>query len=192
VSKPDKKVKDINNIIKEIIPPADYQHRNGFSNENIILSLSEKEKLKVENRLIQMLSTSDDELIGESLVILKSQKALSILNDKLTKAKKPNLKIIWASYINEIENGNDKMKNIAFEELQKISEKYILIDTLYYASRFNDSRINNKIRTFINHNDYLIAYNARRYLGISTKEFQGKNLKKDKVNWWQFWKRNSN
>lgn len=179
---------DINKLIEEIIPPADYQHRNGFSNESIILSLSEQEKLEVEDRLIKMLSNSNDELIGETLVILKSKKALPILNDKLSKAKKPSLKIIWASYINEIEGGSDQMKNIAFEELKKVSGSYTLIEVFYYASRFNDSRINNEIRKFINHKDYLVAYNARKYLGLSTKEIQGRRLKNEKIRWWQYWK----
>ena len=179
---------DIDKLIEEIIPPADYQHRNGFSNENIILSLSEQEKLEVEDRLIKMLANSDDELIGETLVILKSKKALPVLNNKLSKAEKPNLRIIWASYINQIENGNDQMKNVAFEEFKKVSEKYTLIEAFYYASRFNDSRINSEIKKFINNKDYLIAYNARKCLGLSTNEITGNKIKKHKEKWWQFWK----
>lgn len=48
-------MRNINQLLKEIIPPDDYQHRNGFSNEHIILSLIEKEKMEVEKNLIEML-----------------------------------------------------------------------------------------------------------------------------------------
>ena len=41
-------MKNIEHLLKELIPPSDYQHRNGFSNEHIILRLTENEKTEVE------------------------------------------------------------------------------------------------------------------------------------------------
>ena len=58
------------------------------------------------------------------------------------------------------------MKDIALEEMDGVTEKYSRISIFYYLSRFNDPRINKKIRHFINDKDYLIAYNARTSLGI--------------------------
>jgi predicted secreted Zn-dependent protease len=181
-------VKDINQLLKQIIPPADYQHRNGFSNENIISSLSPKEKIEAEQSLIKMLEKNDDDLIGETLTILKSKNSLPALRKRLEFAKNPSSRIIWASYINEINGGDEEMKNIALKEFEHVTEKYRLISTFHYLSRFQDSRINAMIKTFINDNDYLIAYNARTSIGIDTKEIIEKERVKKKSKWWQLWK----
>jgi hypothetical protein len=46
----------IEKLIDEIIPyPADYSHRNGFSNNHIIDNLSADEKIEVENALIELM-----------------------------------------------------------------------------------------------------------------------------------------
>jgi len=66
-------------LIKELIPSSDYQHRNGFRNEHIVLSLTEKEKLEVEQNLIEMLEKKEDDLIGETLTIMKSTDSLPAL-----------------------------------------------------------------------------------------------------------------
>ena len=134
-------MRDINQLLKEIIPPADYQHRNGFSNERIILELSEVEKVEIEKNLIEMLKKNDDTLIGETLAIMKSEKSLQTLKKKLELTKSASARIIWASYISEIKGGDEEMKNIALSEIEKINEKYTLISTFHYLSRLNDPRI---------------------------------------------------
>jgi hypothetical protein len=184
-------MRDINQLLKEIIPPADYQHRNGFSNEHIILSLSEVEKVKVEQNLIEMLKANNDTLIGETLAIMKSKNSLQALKKRLELTKKPSERIIWASYINEIKGGDDEMKNIALNEIENVTETYTLISTFHYLSRLNDPRIKEKILTYINHKDYLIAYNARTSIGIDTKDLiaREREKKKEKSKWWQFWKK---
>ena len=82
------------------------------------------------------------------------------------------------------------MKNIALTEFDNVTEKYTLIFIFHYLSNFNDSRINEKIRTYINHRDYLTAYNARTSIGIDTKEIieREREKGKGKSKWWQFWK----
>ena len=164
-------MKNIEHLLKELIPPSDYQHRNGFSNEHIILRLTENEKTEVERKLIEMLEKKEDGLIGETLTILKSTDSLPTLRKRLNLSKSPSLKIIWASFINEIKNGDDEMKKIALTEFDNISEKFSRIGIFHHLAGFNDSRINDKIRTFINHKDYLTAYNARTTLGIDTTAF---------------------
>jgi hypothetical protein len=182
-------MRDINQLLKEIIPPADYQHRNGFSNEHIILSLSESEKNEIEQQLIKMLEKNDDNLIGETLAIMRSINSLPVLRKRLSLSKRPSSRIIWASYINEINNGDEEMKQIVLNEFDNVSEKYSLISIFHYLSQFRDPRISEKIRNFINHKDYLIAYNARRCLGIDTSEIVKREQNKNKTKvWWQFWK----
>jgi len=181
-------VKNIEQLLKDLIPPNNYQHRNGFSNEHIVLSLADNEKAKVEHRLIEMLDKMDDDLIGETLTIMKSTDSLPILRKRLNLSNSPSSKIIWASYINEITGGDEEMKKIALTEFDKISEKYSRIRIFHHLAKFCDSQINNKIRNFINHKDYLTAYNARTSLGIDTKEILGRDREKQKVDWWKFWK----
>jgi hypothetical protein len=61
----------------------------------------------------------------------------------------------------------------------------------YYLSRFTDSRINEKVESFINHKVYLVAYNARTSLGIGTAEIIKREQIKngiEKKKWWKIWK----
>ncbi len=184
-------MRNIKHLLKELIPPSDYQHRNGFSNEHIVLSLTENEKTEVERNLITMLEKKEDDLIGETLTIMKSTDSLPILRKRLDLSKSPTMKIIWASYINEIKDGDEEMKEIALTEIDNVSEKYSRIGIFHHLAKFSDSRINDKIRNFINHKDYLIAYNARTSLGIETTELikreQIKNGAETKK-WWEIWK----
>lgn len=191
VSKLKNEVRTIEQLIKELIPPNDYQHRNGFSNEHIVLSLTEKEKLEVERTLIEMLEDKEDDLIGETLTIMKSTDSLPTLQKRLNLTNSSTMKIIWASYINEIKNGDEKMKEIALSEMDKVSEKYSRIGIFHHLAKFRDDRINNKIRNFINHKDYLTAYNARTSLGIDTAEIIKREQIKNGIGtkkWWEIWK----
>lgn len=182
-------MREIKQLLIEIIPPDDYQHRNGFSNEHIIISLSEVEKVEVEQNLIEMLKKNGDTLIGETLAIMKSKNSLPTLKKTLELNKNPSTRIIWASYINEIKGDDEEMKNIALNEFENVKEKYTLISTFHNISRLNDHRIKEKIQTYINHKDYLIAYNARTSIGIDTKDLIEREKKKNKSKWWQFWKK---
>jgi hypothetical protein len=185
-------MRNIENLLKELIPPSDYQHRNGFSNEHIVLNLTENEKIEVERNLIQMLEKKEDDLIGETLTIMKSTDSLPVLRKKLDLSKSPISKIIWASYINEIKGGDEEMKLIALNEMDGVTEKYSRISMFHYLSRFIDSRINKKIESFINHKDYLMAYNARTSLGIDTAELINRERTKNqnkRNKWWEFWKK---
>jgi ribosome-binding ATPase YchF (GTP1/OBG family) len=112
------KVMDVQKLIAEIIPPSDYQHRNGFSNNHLIDRLSEYEKNQVEDALInKLLTNNEDTLIVETLAYMKSKKSLAILNEllekpsnnlrKIEKSSNEMSKIIIASSIfeNEIRRG---------------------------------------------------------------------------------------
>ena len=101
------------------------------------------------------------------------------------------MKIIWASYINEIKNGDEEMKELALTEFENISEKYSRIGIFHHLAKFCDSRINDKIRNYINHKDYLTAYNARTSLGIDTTDLIKREQIKKGIGtkkWWEIWK----
>ena len=184
-------VRNIEHLLKELIPPSDYQHRNGFSNEHIVLNLTENEKIEVERNLIKMLEKKEDDLIGETLTIMKSTDSLPTLKKRLNLSKSPTMKIIWASYINEIKSGDEEMKEIALAEFDNVSEKYSRIGIFHHLAKFCDSRINDKIRNYINHKDYLTAYNARTSLGIDTADLIKREQIKNGIGtkkWWEIWK----
>lgn len=184
-------MRNIEHLLKELIPPSDYKHRNGFSNEHIVLSLTENEKTEVERNLIEMLEKKEDDLIGETLTIMKSTDSLPTLRKRLNLSKSPTMKIIWASYINEIKSGDEEMKKIALTEFDNVTEKYSRIGVFHHLAGFCDSRINDKIRDFINHKDYLTAYNARTSLGIDTAEIVNREQIKNGIGtkkWWEIWK----
>ena len=184
-------MRNIENLLKELIPPSDYQHRNGFSNEDIVLSLNENEKTEVERKLIDMLEKNEDDLIGETLTIMKSTDSLPSLRKRLNLSKSPEMKIIWASFINKIKNGDEEMKKIALNEFDNVTEKYSRTLIFYYLAQFCDSRINDKIRNYINHEDYLTATNARRSLGINTSDIVKREHLKNGIGikkWWEIWK----
>ena len=184
-------MRNIENLLKELIPPSNYQYRNGFSNEHIVLSLNEKEKTEVERKLIEMLEKNEDDLIGETLAIMKSTDSLPSLKKRLNLSKSPVEKIIWASFINKIKNGDEEMKKIALNEFDNVTEKYSRTLIFYYLAEFCDSRINDKIRNYINHEDYLTATNSRRSLGINTSDIVKREQIKNGIGikkWWEIWK----
>lgn len=161
---------NIDKILGELIPASNHESRNGFSNAHLILSLNDHDKRMVEKKLIKMLETRDDNLIGESLAILKSTASLPTLRKRLESAKSSVSKIIWASFINEIHGGDKEMKELAFKEFNYIDDKYSLIIIFHYLVKFRDNLINEKIMSYINDSDYLIAYNAKVALGIDSHE----------------------
>jgi hypothetical protein len=184
-------VRNIENLLKELIPPSDYQHRNGFSNEDIVLSLNENEKTEVERKLIEMLEKNEDDLIGETLAIMKSTDSLPSLKKRLNLSRSPAMKIIWASFINKIKDGDEEMKKIALNEFDNVTKKYSRTLIFYYLAEFCDSRINDKIRNYINHEDYLTATNARKSLGINTSDILKREQIKNGIGikkWWEIWK----
>ena len=180
---------DFEELYKKIIPVSNYQHRNGFSNKHLIDNLSEIEFFKIEAELIKNLETSDDTLIGETLAYMKSNKALPFLRNKLINVDKPIYKIFWANYIYKINNTENDIIDISFQEFLKIKDKYELGGAFYLLTEFHDKAINDIIATYINDKEYLVAYHARQSLGIDLSELiqrEQKNTKQD--SWWKFWK----
>lgn len=93
--------------VDRLIPPMDYQSRNGFSNIHLINELTDSEKEDLECILIEKILYTDDDkidaLIVETLAYLKSKKALPILRDKLIKSSDDMCKLIIASSIYDID-----------------------------------------------------------------------------------------
>lgn len=162
----------IEKLIDEIIPyPADYSHRNGFSNNHIIDDLSADEKLKVENALINKLSEHpEDLLIVETLAYLKSTKSIPALRNLLENSSNSMQKLTIATSIFEITQDNDMVDIalIAFRQLDNRKDAYYaykLISAFYYLAKFNNPAIMEIIKEYVDHKEYLVSYNAKRALG---------------------------
>ncbi|HEY0426707.1 MAG TPA: hypothetical protein VGC76_02770 [Pyrinomonadaceae bacterium] len=167
---------NIEKLLREIIPPADYQHRNGFNNIPLIDKLTGDEKIQLEDALIHKLTfdldIEPDSLIIETLAYLKSQKSLPVLRQLLEKNLYEITELIIATSIYEINRDND-MIDIAINVVKKIEQKkgsyYIfkLTKAFDYLIKFNNAEINSIIEEYTNHKEYLIAYNAKDVLGYT-------------------------
>lgn len=149
----------------EIIPPNDRQHREGFDNILLLEKLTSTEKTEVEKSLIQELNVPGDSvdfLMVETLGYLKSEKALPVLYDKLKLDYDNKFTcLIIAISIFEI-NKDINMINIAINTV-KTMDKWGLISAFYYLAKFQNAATNSLIKKYINHKDYLVSYNARRF-----------------------------
>jgi hypothetical protein len=90
--------------IKEIIPPTNRDHREGFSNEHLVDKLTNEEKLVLEDTLIQMLLIQKevDTLITGTLAYLKSKKAIPEMIQAATRCDNEICKLSVYTSIYEI------------------------------------------------------------------------------------------
>ena len=161
-------MRNIEKLIKEIIPPPTREKREGFTNDKIILGLNKEEFLAVEKRLIQELEENDDLLIGQTLVKMKSEYALPALLLRLSKKDSHFGRIIWAALINDLKNGDSEMEKMAFEEFEKLEFIYAVEGRIFMdLIKFNSSRINKRIEKFIDHKYDLVAHHAKMVLNYN-------------------------
>jgi hypothetical protein len=164
---------ELNGLIDKIIPPADYQHRNGFSNDKILNNLTSDEKELVESKLIDKLKTTPlDTLVVETLGYMRSKNAIEPLNSKLQDEQENIIKIIIASNIFKIQPSQELI-DISIDAFKKIEalpqnhfyNKATLISSFYHLTMFQDQEVNELIKPHFKHTDYLVSYNAKRSLG---------------------------
>ncbi len=178
----------INELIELIIPPADYQHRNGFNNIPILQNLSLEEKHLVEDRLIEVVkemcqrqienADNVDLLIIETLVVLKSKKVLPDFYQLLeqcmdTRVKNRNVTVIvLATAIFQL-NNDGNMETIVEKDFSGVASKFQKFALFYDLIKFKSEKLNAIISAYINHPDFLLSYHAKRCL---EKEFNEKTL----------------
>ncbi len=134
---------------------------------DLLDNLSPDELKTAEQELLKTASLRDDwPVVG--LGHIKSKEALPILYDLLQKGQGA-MKIIIAHSIFQIAQ-DEKMKDIVLETMPKITGEFELIRVLYYLPYFKDKRITDLHHSYRSHKNYLVAYNATRYLGLPTDE----------------------
>ena len=180
-------MRDIEKLIKEIIPPPTREEREGFTNDKIIAGLNKEEFLAVEKRLIEELEEKDDLLIGQTLVAMESENALPVLKKRLEKKDSHFEKITWAALINEFKKGDSEMEKIAFEAFEKLEFIYAVQGCIFMdLIKFKSPRINKRIEKFVDHKYDLVAIHAKTVLNYNGYSDSYNNSEPKK--WWGFWK----
>lgn len=166
---------DIDELVNRVIPPSDYQHRNGFNNIPIIDELTEDEKQFLEKALIQKLQSDAekeiDTLIVETLAYLKSVASLPIFKKLLEVCNDIVIRLRIATAIFEI-NQDAEMVDIAVSSVKEMDNKkdayyvYKLTSAFYYLAKFKTEKTKQLIKEYASHSEYLISYNAKQALEI--------------------------
>lgn len=146
-----------------IIPPNDFEHRFEFSNTHLIDQLTAEEKILIEDMLITNLYTTKDMLIAATLGYLKSTKAIDALMFFFNNTDDIHKRFILSSIIYSL-NGDKHMIDIAVECFAKFKNKYSLIFSFHTLKSFNTKQTDDLIRKYVNDDDYLVSYNARKAL----------------------------
>lgn len=150
--------------LEKIIPSNNYESRNGFSNEHLINTLTDEERVIIEDKLIEMLHTKNDMLVIETLAYMKSTKALPRLYSMFQDFESDSERIIISSAIFEIANDNS-MVTVVIDCFKQLTNVYELIPMFQYLKKFNSPEIRRLIKSYVDHKDYLVSYNAKQALG---------------------------
>lgn len=185
---PNPKAQNIERLLRGIIPPDTREEREGFTNDEIISELNSEELKVVEERLIEMLKTNDDLLIGQTLVKMESVDSIPVLKKRLELEDSLFIKITWARLINDLKKGDPEMEQIAFEAFENLEFIYgtqggVFLD----LGAFDSPRINRKIEEFVDHKYFLVAHHAKMVLNHNgyADAYDRKRVYKK---WWEFWK----
>jgi len=168
---------------KEFLGADTWAQRKDGVPLDLLNNLSVEELKVAEVELIKAASLRDDwPIVG--LGHIKSKDALPTLNKLLTNSKGA-MKVKIAHSIFQISQ-DDKMKDIVLDTMPKITGEFELIDILYYLPFFTDERITDLLHSYRNHEKYLVAYNATRYLGLPTDEVVEKfRIKENPKSFWK-------
>lgn len=148
---------------------------------DLLDNLSNEEIKIAEIELIKAASLRDNwTIIG--LGHIKSKDSLPTLYKLLDKSKSV-MKVTIAHSIFQIVQ-DEKMIEIVLDTMPRITNEFELIDVLYYLPNFKDERISDLHHSYRNHKDYLVAYNATRYLGLPTDEIVEKFKHKKQRSIW--------
>lgn len=159
--------KNLDIFRKEFLEANTWAQRKDGVPLDLLDNLTAEELKIAEIELIKIVSLRDNwPIVG--LGHIKSKDALPTLYDLLDKSK-GSMKVTLAHSIFQICQ-DLKMVEIVLETMPRITNQYELIDVLYYLPNFKDKRITELHHSYRNHKEYLVVYNATRYLGLPTDE----------------------
>lgn len=152
---------DLQELYRKIIPPNNYKDRKDFYNDDILDRLSYLEKAKIEDMLIEDLQSNNDMLIIETLAYIKSIKSLPLIYQKLKDSNNAYNNIIICWHLYSLDQKKEEMITIAYENFFKIDDTYLKTMLFYYLARFNDTKLDSILRSYINDKDILLRSNAK-------------------------------
>lgn len=178
LSKAEKRVtSNIDIFRKEFLEANSWAQRRDGVPLYLLDNLTTDEIKVAEAELIKIAGLKDDwPILG--LGHIKSTNALPILYKLLYKSKGV-MRVKIAHSIFKISQ-DSKMIDLVLEAMPKITGEYELIDVLYYLPGFKEERITDLHHCYTSHKEYLVAYNATRYLGLPTDEVVERFRKKKK------------
>ncbi len=154
---------DLDIFRKDYLHAKSWEQRRDGIPLDLLDNLLGEELVIAEDELIDALSLGDDwPVIG--LGHIKSVPALPKLG-RLLKESSGAMKVKIAYSIFQICE-DDSMKDIVIATLPTINNPTDIISVLHFLPNFKDEKISALLYAYSNHSDYLVAYNATRYLGL--------------------------
>jgi hypothetical protein len=160
---------DIDRLIETIIPPNDFEHRDGFNNSPIIDELNREQKKLVEHGLIKMLEVTFDLLIVETLEYLQSVQSLPLLYSLLESTTGATPRITIASSIHSL-NSDVNMIDVAIAAFRKLETMkdayhvYRLLPMFYKLRKFHAPETDRILEEYTRNSDFLLSYNSKQAL----------------------------
>ena len=153
-----------NELISRIIPPATREFREDFDNTHVIDKLNDQEKDYVEDELLKLTKHKFDLLVIETLLYLKSKKAVAVFKRLLKVESNLSYRILLASAIYELDSSNAKVEDIAINAFNKLEDKYSIGLAFYDLAKFNSSKVIRIIKNHFNHGEFYVSYHAKESL----------------------------
>jgi len=174
--------KNIDIFRKEFLEANTWAQRKEGVPLDLLDNLTDEELKTAEIELIKVVSLQDNwPIIG--LGHIKSKDALTKLYELLNVSKKA-MRVTIAHSIFQI-CLDTRMIEVVIETMPGITHEFELIEVLYYLPNFKSKRITELHHSYCNHKNYLVAYNATRYLGFPTDEVVEKfREKKQQTSLW--------
>lgn len=156
--------------IEKFIPPMDRDHREGFTNVDLIDRLDYDSKNELESKLLEKLDSSSlDSLVVESLVYLESYQAIPLFKKVLRETSNNVDKVLLASSIFQLEQDDSVIPEIieAFKNMDNEPEPYkvyTLIAAINYLIGVKHVSIERMLQIYSRDENDLIASNAEKIL----------------------------
>jgi hypothetical protein len=165
--------------LDDIIPPATYAHREGFTNEALVDALvdalSAAERRALEQALIARLHAgTTDLLVVETLAYLRSHAAVPGMQAFLKRCPEPVTRLGAAATLYRF-TGDRTLLDVAMEAFRGVEARqdayrvYALLPCFYYLNSFAGPEVDAVLEAYTHHANYLVSHNATQARHAQTK-----------------------
>ncbi len=142
-------------------------YREAWVLKKEIVRFTDDERSCAEEVLLKMVGDSKlGFLVMEALSELRSNKAIPIMYENLADEKLDEVsKLMLASCIYKINKDSGLIvKGISL--FRALKNKFSVIHSMYYLAQMNCAETRQVIEEYVGHTEYLVSYNAKRFLEI--------------------------